>query len=165
MRDYDPTTGRYLQADPLGLVDGASVYGYVKGNPGRWVDSRGLCIDLCVGEVVIAGWVFDAILGTVVAGAVVGTADVVLDKAAQANERKAYKTFCGNPPPPTGDYCADLKAKLDWQKQCLSMRKAYSDKYYGDGGHPVEEANLQKGIDRMTKDLETNCPQYCPATP
>ncbi|MBN8631584.1 MAG: RHS repeat-associated core domain-containing protein [Rhodobacterales bacterium] len=23
MRDYDPTTGRYLQADPLGLVDGA----------------------------------------------------------------------------------------------------------------------------------------------
>ncbi len=29
MRDYDPTTGRYMQPDPLGLVDGASVYGYV----------------------------------------------------------------------------------------------------------------------------------------
>ena len=42
MRDYDPTTGRYLQADPLGLVDGASVYGYVKGNPGRWSDPKGL---------------------------------------------------------------------------------------------------------------------------
>jgi RHS repeat-associated protein len=41
MRDYDPTTGRYLQADPLGLVDGASVYRYVKGNPGRWTDPRG----------------------------------------------------------------------------------------------------------------------------
>ena len=41
MRDYDPTTGRYLEADPLGLVDGASIYGYVKGNPGRWVDPRG----------------------------------------------------------------------------------------------------------------------------
>lgn len=27
MRDYDPTTGRYIQAGPLGLVDGASVYG------------------------------------------------------------------------------------------------------------------------------------------
>ncbi|MEX0970946.1 MAG: RHS repeat-associated core domain-containing protein [Paracoccaceae bacterium] len=27
MCDYDPTTGRYTQADPLGLVDGASVYG------------------------------------------------------------------------------------------------------------------------------------------
>jgi RHS repeat-associated protein len=41
MRDYDPTTGRYLQADPLGLVDGASVYGYVKQSPGRWVDPMG----------------------------------------------------------------------------------------------------------------------------
>ncbi|MBN8629470.1 MAG: RHS repeat-associated core domain-containing protein [Rhodobacterales bacterium] len=42
MRDYDPTTGRYLQADPLGLVDGASVYGYVGQNPGRWIDPNGL---------------------------------------------------------------------------------------------------------------------------
>jgi RHS repeat-associated protein len=41
MRDYDPTTGRYLQADPLGLVDGASVYGYVGQNPGRLTDPRG----------------------------------------------------------------------------------------------------------------------------
>lgn len=41
MRDYDPTTGRYIQADPLGLVDGASVYGYVRQNPGRWTDPRG----------------------------------------------------------------------------------------------------------------------------
>ena len=41
MRDYDPTTGRYIQADPLGLVDGASVYGYALQNPGRWTDPRG----------------------------------------------------------------------------------------------------------------------------
>ena len=41
MRDYDPTTGRYLQADPLGLVDGASVYGYVRQNPVRWTDLTG----------------------------------------------------------------------------------------------------------------------------
>ena len=41
MRDYDPATGRYMQADPLGLVDGASVYGYARGNPGRWTDPRG----------------------------------------------------------------------------------------------------------------------------
>ena len=41
MRDYDPTTGRYIQADPLGLVDGASVYGYALQSPGRWIDPRG----------------------------------------------------------------------------------------------------------------------------
>ena len=41
MRDYDPTLGRYLQADPLGLVDGASIYGYALQNPGRYTDPRG----------------------------------------------------------------------------------------------------------------------------
>lgn len=41
MRDYDPTLGRYLQADPLGLVDGANVYGYALQNPGRYTDLRG----------------------------------------------------------------------------------------------------------------------------
>ena len=48
MRDYDPTTGRYLEADPLGLIDAASVYGYVKGNPGRWVDPTGEFIPVIV---------------------------------------------------------------------------------------------------------------------
>ena len=30
-----------MQADPLGLVDGASVYGYARQSPGRYVDPRG----------------------------------------------------------------------------------------------------------------------------
>jgi RHS repeat-associated protein len=46
MRDYDPTTGRYLQADPLGLVDGASVYGYAGQNPIRNTDPTGECFGL-----------------------------------------------------------------------------------------------------------------------
>ncbi|MGB7271447.1 MAG: RHS repeat-associated core domain-containing protein [Albidovulum sp.] len=41
MRDYDPTTGRYIEPDPLGLVDGASVYGYVRQSPMMRVDPRG----------------------------------------------------------------------------------------------------------------------------
>ncbi|MEM8793694.1 MAG: RHS repeat-associated core domain-containing protein [Pseudomonadota bacterium] len=44
-RDYDPTTGRYLQADPLGLVDGASVYGYAKQSPLRYTDPTGLSVE------------------------------------------------------------------------------------------------------------------------
>ncbi|MFG5382852.1 RHS repeat domain-containing protein [Yoonia sp. R2-816] len=48
MRDYDPTTGRYMQADPLGLVDGASVYGYALQNPGWYVDPTGQFIPLIV---------------------------------------------------------------------------------------------------------------------
>lgn len=44
MREYDPTTGRYLQADPLGLVDGASVYGYALQSPMYWTDPTGECV-------------------------------------------------------------------------------------------------------------------------
>lgn len=46
MRDYDPTLGRYIQAGPLGLVDGASVYGYALQNPGRYTDPKGLSIGI-----------------------------------------------------------------------------------------------------------------------
>ena len=40
-RHYDPSLGRYTQTDPLGFVDGPSVYGYARGNPYRYVDRDG----------------------------------------------------------------------------------------------------------------------------
>ena len=56
MRDYDPTLGRYLQADPLGLVDGASVHGYAHQNPMRYIDPRGEFAQaaLCLGPQAVA---------------------------------------------------------------------------------------------------------------
>ncbi|MEJ2625075.1 MAG: RHS repeat-associated core domain-containing protein [Pseudolabrys sp.] len=37
-RHYDPTLGRYTQPDPLGFVDGPSVYAYAKCTPGMYAD-------------------------------------------------------------------------------------------------------------------------------
>ena len=56
MRDYDPTAGRYIQADPLGLVDGASVYGYALQNPGRYVDPLGLDAFISISDSAVAGF-------------------------------------------------------------------------------------------------------------
>ena len=42
-RDYDPSTGRYVQADPIGLGGGNNPFNYAIGNPLRFRDSSGKC--------------------------------------------------------------------------------------------------------------------------
>ena len=41
-RDYDPTTGRYIEADPIGLNGGLNIYGYANQNPLTFIDPLGL---------------------------------------------------------------------------------------------------------------------------
>ncbi len=41
-RDYDPSTGRYLEADPIGLQGGMNQYAYVRNNSVNWIDPEGL---------------------------------------------------------------------------------------------------------------------------
>lgn len=40
-RDYDSSTGRYIQADRIGLVGGSNLYLYAEANPLRYVDPAG----------------------------------------------------------------------------------------------------------------------------
>ena len=41
-RFYDPDTGRYVSADPIGLDGGMNLYAYVGGDPVNLVDPEGL---------------------------------------------------------------------------------------------------------------------------
>ncbi len=47
-RMLNPSTGRWLSRDPLGMVDGTNMYAYVAGNPINFVDPDGLFFDVAI---------------------------------------------------------------------------------------------------------------------
>ncbi len=55
MRDYDPVTGRYIEADPLGINAGANLYPYTGSNPLNRTDPTGQIVPLAIAGVCAGG--------------------------------------------------------------------------------------------------------------
>jgi RHS repeat-associated protein len=73
MRDYDPTLGRYIEADPIGLAGGSNLFAYANSNPLKYTDPTGKCAELVSGLICAA-----------MAGAAIGFVEgIIIDYAIQ----------------------------------------------------------------------------------
>jgi RHS repeat-associated protein len=75
-RDYDSSTGRYIQADPIGLAGDVNPYGYANGNPVTGIDPMGLQVAIL--PAAEAGCAITAEIGCVPGAAIGATIAVCL---------------------------------------------------------------------------------------
>jgi RHS repeat-associated protein len=136
-RDYDPETGRWTAKDPIGFGGGdANLYGYVRNNPIRYTDPRGL--NPAAGAIAggVIGGPAGAIVGGIIGGLVGATAadyiydhwwddededePIPLPKSKPKNQKESRPKNC-----PTGTVDIDTvdidkaKGKFDWDKDTL----------------------------------------------
>ncbi len=61
-RDYDPTLGRYAQADPLGLGGGSNVFAYVGGDPVNVTDPTGKIPLIPIAAAILTGGIIGGLI-------------------------------------------------------------------------------------------------------
>jgi RHS repeat-associated protein len=102
-RMYDPTTGRFLSADPLGLAGGAHRFGYANSDPNMFVDPWGLSAGIVSGGGYTPGSA-PGVMGikeemspdTSDGFSRMASKDGLLDLLADAEARKGYTTDRGD---------------------------------------------------------------------
>lgn len=93
-RDYDPSIGRYIQSDPIGLRAGSNTYSYAEANPLRKWDPNGQIV-----PVAIAACLLDPVCVTLAAVTAYETGQI-LEQAADTIRQLAKTKNC-----PAEDQC------------------------------------------------------------
>ncbi len=135
-RHYDASLGRYTQPDPLGFVDGPSVYAYARNNPQMYVDPRGLDAVLSrfpgIGALCTLGLVEPTPLGEVACVCAIGLGLSMMSKADGCSGNNS----CGMGP--------SGKPKIHKKRHPTRKRAKDAARQEGDG-KPVSHPSPTKG--------------------
>ena len=111
-RYYDPSIGRFLQRDPIGIRGGTNVYAYVANNPAVWIDPSGLGPWQDLKDALKAAWeaVKTAVFPPDPTEHVAGMAGCMMDGALQRHILKDHPDD-PDPKPKTCKACKELTPK------------------------------------------------------
>jgi RHS repeat-associated protein len=186
-RDYDSTSGRYIQSDPLGLAGGSnSTYGYADGDPVTNQDPTGQFVFPAPAVPVATGTIaapIAAVAAAGIAGYAFGTAiydasstqiQDAIDWALNAHQvdwvdqqniereanRREYKNRCSEPPPPNLNPCELAKWKLKRAQDCKALRNANTARWWG-GTDTQHDPQLSRDLDSAISNAEKAVARAC----
>lgn len=164
-RDYEPSTGRYLESDPIGLRGGIATFNYARGNSLLFIDPNGQNASLaacglgpvgCVGGIVVAGVTLICMAqATQSVGEESGSTAEAAPEAREL-EHQAYKEVCHQKAPKNLSPCDLAKWKLNRNIQCKQMRIDWDNKW-SPGRHANDIENLGTAIRRLENWIINNC--------
>ncbi len=168
-RYYDPQTGRFISADPIGLYGGLNLYAYVNANPINYIDPDGLNpVAGAISGIAIGGPVGGVIgfgLGLYAGQQIwdhwfANDAGVVDDPLA-TQEHDEYKRRYAEPPPPDLDECEKLRWRLKREERLLQDRLNWDAKWKT-GAHDRANKQTRRAIQRLKNQLKRKrCDDPC----
>jgi RHS repeat-associated protein len=157
-RHYDASLGRYTQPDPLGFVDGPSVYGYAGGSPQHWVDPDGLfrITPFTPPSMTRPGPRFPSPRGPIPDPKIYIPPPRTDPTPGATPDNGYYHDVCDQKTPPGMGKCEEALWKLGRARLCVKLRKQWRSDY-GPSRHDQQIPERERAEEKAEDEVRRWC--------